>query len=96
MTIITKTTKTRRRRKGRSRGKGEEEKEKGEEEKEKGEEEKEKKFLQTGGHTDQSKVVQEVLMDLKMKKGNLQPQPNKGVKLLWWQKGVGLNLRQSM
>ena len=40
-----------------------------EEEKEKGEEEKEKKFLQTGGHTDQSKVVQEVLMDLKMKKG---------------------------
>ena len=62
MTIITKTTKTRRRRKGRSRGKGEEEKEKGEEEKE-------KKFLQTGGHTDQSKVVQEVLMDLKMKKG---------------------------
>ena len=36
------------------------------EEKEKGEEEKEKKFSQTGGHTDQSKVVQEVLADLKM------------------------------
>ena len=80
MTIITKTTKTRRRRKGRSRGKGEEEKEKGEEEKE-------KKFLQTGGHTDQSKVVQEVLMDLKMKKGNLQPQPNKGVKIALVAKG---------
>ena len=31
--------------------------------------EKEKKFLRTGGHKDQSKVVQEVLMDLKMKKG---------------------------
>ena len=87
MTIITKTTKTRRRRKGRSRGKGEEEKEKGEEEKE-------KKFLQTGGHTDQSKVVQEVLMDLKMKKGNLQPQPNKGVKIALVAKS--LNLRQSM
>ena len=64
-----------------------EEKEKGEEEKEKGEEEKEKKFLQTGGHTDQSKVVQEVLMDLKMKKGNLQPQPNKGVKIALVAKG---------
>ena len=65
--------------------KNKEEKER--EEKEKGEEEKEKKFLQTGGHTDQSKVVQEVLMDLKMKKGNLQPQPNKGVKIALVAKG---------
>ena len=39
------------------------------EEKEKGEEKKEKKFLRTGGHTDQSKVIQEVFMDLKLKKG---------------------------
>ena len=44
-------------------------KEEKEREEKKGEEEKEKKFSQTGGHTDQSKVVQEVLMDLKMKKG---------------------------
>ena len=85
MTIITKTTKTRRRRKGRRRRR--ERRRRRKEEKEKGKEEKEKKFLQTGGHTDQSKVVQEVLMDLKMKKGNLQPQPNKGVKIALVAKG---------
>ena len=35
----------------------------------KNKEEKEKKFLRTGGHMNQSKVVQEVFVDLKMKKG---------------------------
>ena len=44
---------------------------KNKEEKDKGEEEKEKKFFRTGGHKDQSKVVQEVFVDLKMKKGKL-------------------------
>ena len=40
--------------------------EKKEKEKEKREEKEEKKFLRTGGHTGQSKVVQEVLVDLKI------------------------------
>ena len=44
------------------------EKEENKEKEEKEEKEKEKKFLHTGGRTDRSNVVQEVLADLKIRK----------------------------
>ena len=49
---------------GVNRGDGTEEEKKEKEKEEKEEKKEEKKFLRTGTHTDQSKVVQEVLADL--------------------------------
>ena len=49
----------------------EEEKKKEEEEEKEEKEEKEKKFLRTGSRADQSKVVQEVLADLKSEQNRI-------------------------